>query len=226
VRAAVAVMARVPGAGPVKTRLHEALTPAVATALYRCFLLDRLEAVAALPGIEPIAAFTPAAARAEMAALAPPGVRLVPQATGDLTARLTALFDGLLAEGHAAALAMDSDSPTLPMDRVREAVDVLLAGRADVVLGPCDDGGYYLVGIRTPHPELFRDIPWSTARVLATTRARADGLGLRSHLLPAWYDVDDERGLGRLRAELRAGAAIAPRTRALLAQVDGGTAPD
>jgi len=67
---AVAVMARVPGAGPVKSRLHGALTPAGATALYRCFLLDRLDALAAVPGIARVVVFTPPEARVEMTALA------------------------------------------------------------------------------------------------------------------------------------------------------------
>lgn len=212
-------MARVPGAGPVKTRLHDALTPTVATELYRCFLLDRLDALAALPDIDPVVAFTPAAAGADMAALAPAGVRLVAQTSGDLTERLTTLLGDLLAEGHPAALAMDSDSPSLPMGWVREAADVLVTRRADVVLGPCDDGGYYLVGVRAPQPALFTNIPWSTDRVLEATRARADALGLRTHLLGTWFDVDEEPALRRLHAELSAGDAAAPRTRALLAEI-------
>jgi rSAM/selenodomain-associated transferase 1 len=218
VKPAVAVMARVPGAGPVKTRLHATLTPALATELYRCFLLDRLDALAALPGVAPVVAFTPPVARAEMAALTPAGVRLVPQRGADLTERLTALLGDLLAEGDPAALAMDSDSPTLPMSRVSEAAEVLVAGHADVVLGPSEDGGYYLVGIRAPQPALFTEIPWSTGRVLAATRARAAALDLRAHLLAPWFDVDDEPALRRLHAELSAGAAGAPRTRAFLAE--------
>jgi rSAM/selenodomain-associated transferase 1 len=223
VKPAVAVMARVPGAGPVKTRLHDALTPAVATELYRCFLLDRLEALAALPGIDPVVAFTPATARAEMAALAPSGVRLIAQTTGDLSERLITLVKDLLEDGHPAVLAMDSDSPTLPMHWVSEAADVLVRTDADVVLGPCDDGGYYLVGVRASHPELFSGIPWSSDAVLATTRARVHELGLRARLLGTWFDVDDEPALRRLHAELRDGATGAPRTRAFLAETSSMT---
>jgi glycosyltransferase A (GT-A) superfamily protein (DUF2064 family) len=106
-------------------------------------------------------------------------------------------------------------------------VDVLVADRADVVLGPCDDGGYYLVGVRASHPELFSGIPWSTDGVLGATRARAAALGLRTHLLGTWFDVDDEPALRRLCADLAAGARGAPRTRAFLGEAGrAGGGPD
>ncbi len=216
---AVAVMAKVPGAAPVKSRLHAALTEARATELYRCFLLDRLDALAAVPGIARVVAFTPPEARTQMAALAPAGFRLVAQEGDDLTERLTRLFDRLMAEGHPAALAMDSDSPTLPMAYVADAACALVAGEADVVLGPSDDGGYYLIGVRAPRPELFEDVPWSTADVLEVTLARARGLGLRVRLLPAWFDVDTEADLQRLRAELTAGSAGPARTVAFVREL-------
>lgn len=208
---AVAVMAKVPGALPVKSRLHGALTAERATALYRCFLLDRLDALARVPGIAPVIAFAPAHAAAAMAALAP-GFHLVAQRDGDLGERLTALLDGLLAAGHPGAIAMDSDSPTLPMDYVARAAAMLAGGAADLVLGPCDDGGYYLVGVRVPRPALFEGIPWSTDGVLAATLARARGLGLRVSVLPAWFDVDTEGDLRRLHTEMRAGEGAPPRT--------------
>jgi rSAM/selenodomain-associated transferase 1 len=217
--AAVAVMAKVPGAAPVKSRLHAALTEVRATELYRCFLLDRLDALVAVPGIAPVVAFTPPEARARMATLAPPGVRLLAQEGGDLTERLTRLFDRLLGEGHPAALAMDSDSPTLPMAYVATAARALADDEADVVIGPSDDGGYYLIGLREPRPVLFEDVPWSTAQVLAVTLARARGLGLRVRLLPAWFDVDTEADLHRLRDELAAGGAGPTRTAAFVREL-------
>jgi rSAM/selenodomain-associated transferase 1 len=213
---AVAVMARVPGAGPVKSRLHGPLTPEQATALYRCFLLDRLDALAALPGIAPVVAFTPPGARAQMAALATVGIRLVAQEGEGLTERLTRLFARLLDEGHAAAVAMDSDSPTLPMAWVGEAARALAAAEADVVVGPSEDGGYYLIGLRAPHPELFEAMPWSTPAVLATTLERARGLGLAVSLLPAWFDVDTAADLDRLRAELATAGGGPARTAAFV----------
>ena len=216
---AVAVMAKVPGATAVKSRLHPALTPERATALYRCFLLDRLDALAALPGIAPVVAFTPDAARSAMAALAPPGLALVPQRGADLGERLSNLLADLVARGHPGAVALDSDSPTLPMAYVLEAARALETHGADVVLGPCDDGGYYLIGVRAPRPALFEDVPWSTERVTPVTLARAHRLGLRVRLLPAWFDVDTEADLRRLHEAFAAGTGGPARTRAFVGAI-------
>jgi hypothetical protein len=219
-------MAKAPGFGPVKSRLHGALTVERATELYRCFLLDRLDAVAAMSGVEPVLAFTPPEGRAALAALAPPGFRLVAQRGEDLGARLANLLAGLLGDGHAGAMAIDSDSPTVPMSHVAEAAECLQGGAADVVLGPCEDGGYYLVGLREPQPALFEDMPWSTERVLALTVERARVRGLRTHLLPRWFDVDTEPDLRRLHAAMRAAGGGPARTfafvRDLYRHLDGG----
>src|SRR5574341_1208872 len=158
VQPAVAVMAKVPGATAVKSRLHRALTSEAATELYRCFLLDRLDAVARLHGIAPVVAFTPEEARNAMAVLAPPGLALVSQRGADLGERLSNLLADLIARGHRGAVAIDSDSPTLPMAYVLEAALALETDGADVVIGPCEDGGYYLIGVRAPQPALFEGI--------------------------------------------------------------------
>ena len=218
---AVAVMAKVPGASPVKSRLHPALTAERATELYRCFLLDRLDAVARLAGVSPVVAFTPLEAEGQMKALTPAGCRLVPQRGADLGERLSALLTGLLEDGHAGAIAIDSDSPTLPMTYVTEAARILGDGAQDVVLGPCEDGGYYLIGLRSPQPRLFEDIPWSTDAVLAATLAKARAAGLSVHLLPRWFDVDTELDLRRLHAEVAAGNGGPARTSAFVRQLFG-----
>jgi uncharacterized protein len=205
-------MAKAPGFGPVKSRLHAALTPARATELYRCFLLDRLDALAALSGIQPVVAFTPPEGREVLAALAPPGFRLIAQRGADLGERLSDLLAGLLGEGHLGAMAIDSDSPTLPMTYVSEAAKQLEVGSADVVLGPCEDGGYYLIGLRAPEPALFEDIPWSTDQVLALTVERARDRKLRTHLLPVWFDIDTEPDLRRLYEGMTAANAGPART--------------
>jgi len=217
---AVAVMARVPGAAPVKSRLHGALTPERATDLYRCFLLDRLDALAAVPDIARLIAFTPPEAGALMAALAPAGFRLLPQEGETLDARLTRLFARLLAEGHAGAVALDSDSPTLPMAYVAEGARTLADGLADVVVGPSDDGGYYLVGVRAPRPALFDGVPWSSPHTRRATLDRARTLGLSVRLLPPWFDVDTAADLARLRAELT-GRTAPPRTAAFVRDLAG-----
>jgi glycosyltransferase A (GT-A) superfamily protein (DUF2064 family) len=115
---------------------------------------------------------------------------------------------------------MDSDSPTLPVAYVSEAFSRLQEG-ADVVLGPCDDGGYYLIGLKQPQPRLLREVQMSTPTVLRDTLAIAEELGLRVVLLPTWYDVDTAAELQRLRQELATmsandGSSPARHTRAFL----------
>jgi rSAM/selenodomain-associated transferase 1 len=209
-------MAKVPGAAPVKSRLHPSLTPGRATELYRCFLLDRLDALAGVPGIARVVAFTPPDAADRLASLVPAGFRCVAQRGADLGARLDTLLTMLMAEGHRGAIAVDSDSPTLPMAFVAEAARVLEQNEADVVVGPCDDGGYYLIGLRAPCPALFANVPWSTPAVLPLTLERARSLGLATHVLPAWFDVDTEPDLRRLHEAMKAGGGP-PRTLAFVA---------
>ncbi len=213
-------MAKVPGATPVKSRLHPALTPDRATELYRCFLLDRLDALATVPGIEPVVAFTPADAADALEALVPAGFRCVAQRGPDLGARLHTVLATLIADGHRAAIAIDSDSPTLPMAYVADAARVLGSGSADVVVGPCDDGGYYLIGLAAPRPGLFEGIPWSTSDVLPLTLQRAKSLGLSLHLLPPWFDVDTEADLRRLHRQMGSGGGPA-RTLAFVRELFG-----
>jgi len=216
---AVAVMAKVPGATTVKSRLHPVLGAELATRLYDCFLRDRLEALASVVGIDCLVAFTPPEALEEMIRLTPGGFTLVAQRGGDLGARLDGLLSDLLRAGHPGAIAIDSDSPTLPMSHVAEAARVLAAREAEVVVGPCDDGGYYLIGVGRPHPELFEAMPWSTDRVLPLTLERARRQGLRTHVLHRWFDVDTAADLVRLRDALATGTSGPPRTAALLREM-------
>jgi hypothetical protein len=202
-------MAKAPRAGAVKTRLVPPLTPAEAADLYRCFLLDKIEQVRTVDGAEAIVVYTPADARDVFETLAP-GLTLVPQHGADLGARLVNGFADLLARGHVGVMAIDSDSPTLPTEFLRRGVDLLTRGETDVVLGPTDDGGYYLIGMRTERAELFANMPWSTAGVLAETLRRARAAGLATTCLPEWFDVDTEADLERLRVSLAALGTTAP----------------
>jgi uncharacterized protein len=190
-------MAKAPGFAPVKSRLQPPLTADEARALATAFLLDRLDAVTALADAAAVLAFAPFEAAAALRTLVPRGVRLLAQRGDELGERLTHVFDDLLAE-HAAVLVLDADSPTLPMTWVAEGLARLAAEQTDVVLGPSEDGGYWSIGLRARRPALFADMPWSTERVLETTLARAQALGLRVELLPRWFDVDTEADLRRL----------------------------
>ena len=107
----------------------------------------------------------------------------------------------LLALGHAAAILVNSDSPTLPREILRAAVDAVRSGD-NVTLSPAFDGGYTLIGLAQPHTRLFDDIPWSTADVYKLTLERAREIGLPVATVPGWYDVDDTESFRMLEDEL------------------------
>src|SRR5262245_1465031 len=210
-------MAKVPAAGQVKTRLCPPLAPDEAAALATCFLLDRIEQLHEVVDGDPMVAFAPRDREADMRFRVPAGVRLVPQEGADLGARLDRILSDLLMEGYIGAIAVDADSPTLPTAYIQRACDELLRGVADVVVGPCEDGGYYLIGLRLPAPGLFAAMPWSTPVVTAETLDRARRLGLGLALLPSWFDVDRGEDLARLRTAEASGGFRPRRTLAFLA---------
>ena len=124
---------------------------------------------------------------------------------------------GMLAHGHAAACVLSSDIPTLPTRLLIQAARILLEPGERGVFGACDDGGYYILGLKQAHARLFADIAWSTDTVAEATRARAREIGLDLVELEPWYDVDDAASLARLAAD-RTGYA-APATRSVLARL-------
>jgi len=215
VKCALLTMAKRPSPGQTKTRLTPPLSPTRAAALYDSFLRDTLDLMRQVPGVQPVIAYSPPAGRAYFAQLAP-DFELVLQTGPDLGARLDNVLNHYLSLGYERVVMMDSDSPTLPVAYLEAAFDELV-GDVDVTLGPCDDGGYYLIGLRRPAPPLFRAVQMSTPNVVADTLAVAAAEGLQVKLLPAWYDIDDAISLERLAAELAtAPAEVAPHTRALL----------
>ena len=140
---------------------------------------------------EPAPALYCAAAEAEdeapLAAFLPAGFAVLPQGGGDLGRRLARVL-GRLLRRHPAALAIGSDCPELTPDLLREALAAL--DRSGTVLGPTRDGGYWAIGLDAPRPEIFRDVPWSTAEVADLTRERLAALGLRAEELPLLADLD------------------------------------
>jgi len=203
-RCALALMAKVPFAGAVKTRLTPPLTPEEAATLSMCFLCDMATNVAALTGdrTNGIVLYTPATAEASLHDLLPKSFRLFPQRGETLGERLVNGAAKLLDEEFDSVCLINSDSPTLPREILATAV-LLLAQEGDrVVLGPSQDGGYYLIGLKHPHRYLFERIAWSTADVLAHTIERAAEVDLPVELLPTWYDVDDITTLRLLCEEL------------------------
>lgn len=208
-RVALAIMAKAPRAGEVKTRLCPPLSPADAAALYRCFLLDKVAQVRSLSGARAVIAFTPDTDSSLFEALAP-DVDLLAQRGADLGRRLLNGLDDLLSGGHIGALMIDSDTPTLPTEFLRQAIDVVLEPDVDVVLGPTDDGGYYLIGMRKVWPALFDAMPWSTSDVFPETIRRAEAHGLRVACLSSWFDVDTAPDLERLMVSFAHGHAEGP----------------
>jgi hypothetical protein len=152
-----------------------------------------------------------------MGSFAPRGARMLAVEGADIGECLVGATGQLFAEGFTRVVAVNSDGPTLPAEYIEQAVELLTD--SDVVLGPAEDGGYYLIGMRQTQPGLFADIAWSSSRVAAQTLERAAALGLTVAQLPSWYDVDTPAELERLRAELVARPlGIAPCTRAFLAR--------
>ncbi len=193
------VVAKQPAPGQTKTRLCPPLDAQRAADLYEGFLRDTLAIMRQVPDVQRTIGYLPTEARAYFAALAS-DLDLQLQYGANLGERLDHLLTTALAAGAPKAVVMDSDSPTLPADYVAQAFREL--DTHDVVLGPCDDGGYYLIGLRRPQPRLLREVPMSTPFVLRDTLALAAELGLRTALLPTWYDIDTVAELERLRAEL------------------------
>ena len=203
-------MAKAPRAGQVKTRLCPPLTADRAAALAGCFARDTAHKALAL-GYPVFVAYAPADGRAMLEPLLPPGLLWLPQRGDNLGTRIQAAFDDVDAQGFSPLLMLGTDSPTLPPAFLKDARTILSEARADVVLGPADDGGYYLFGLRQPAPGLLEGVAWSTPRALADTRRNAKRLGLRVALLPRWYDVDTAADLQRLRTEFETDTAARER---------------
>lgn len=227
---AVGILTRAPAPGRAKTRLARTIGNAAAAELAAAMLHDTLAAVA--PGPWRTALFVePAGAVAELQVLTGHDDAL-PQAPGDLGARMQGAAATLLAAGHAPAILVGTDIPQLGVADsgaalVGEAIATLRD--ADLVFGPAADGGYYLIGLNAlrpgREPALFRPtIAWSSEHVLAQSQAIAAQVALRSRRLRTLSDIDTAADLASLRARLLAaddpGRVAGPRTRALVTTID------
>jgi rSAM/selenodomain-associated transferase 1 len=204
------IFAKEPRPGQVKTRLCPPLSPEEAAQLYHSFLQDILEEMARVPEMQLAVAFSPPTAQPFFKDLAPPRTYLFPQEGADLGERMTRALARSLAAGFGPVLLRGSDIPDLPAALVSEAREVLATGRAQVVLGPALDGGYYLVGLAEPQSGLFQGPAWSSPTVLSDTLRLAEKSGLKVHLLPRWPDIDTYADL--LRFVQRAGPAPGKRS--------------
>ena len=202
---ALVVMAKAPKAGRVKTRLSPPLTLEQTAALNVQFLRDTTENLATIPGAAGLISYTPVGDEDLFAGLLPETFALVAQRGDGFGERLLAAAEDVLAIGYGAVCLIDSDSPTVPGAAYYQAVEALQQPGDRVVLGPSNDGGYYLIGMKRAHKEPFERITWSTGSVLDETVERCREAGLEVVLLPTWYDVDDAATLEVLTAELMEG---------------------
>jgi rSAM/selenodomain-associated transferase 1 len=212
------LFAKWPSAGLVKTRLAAVGGPDWCARAARVFLLDALQRLSVV-NAQRILVFGPPEREADFAPLAAGRFALTPQGDGDLGRRMAAFIQQQTAAGAGAVVLVGADSPTLPVEYVEQAFREL--ERADVVLGPAMDGGYYLLGCRPNPPPLFEGVAWGGAHVLADTIAALADPRWKLALLPPWYDVDAPEDwtmlTGHLAALRRAGVNPgAPHTEALV----------
>ncbi|HEY1584099.1 MAG TPA: TIGR04282 family arsenosugar biosynthesis glycosyltransferase [Polyangia bacterium] len=207
----IVIFARAPELGAVKTRLAKTIGNERALALYEAFVDDTCALTQGIGARRVLAVAGDVDHPRVQHLCKSQRLAVEPQGDGDLGARMARAIATHVATGP--VVVVGSDAPTLPRARLHEALDALMA--CDVVVGPSDDGGYYLIGARVAVPELFADVRWSTPAVLATTLERLAG---RPHvLLPPWHDVDSEEDLERLKRELATlPPSVAPATRRVL----------
>ena len=203
------IMAKAPRPGVVKTRLTPSLSPEVVTAFYCCLLDDTLALARSLEGVE-VAIMCPDSDVNELARFAGKDVTVVAQEGEGLAAGLISAF-AHFAEGHQRRIiAFNSDSPHLPSSVLEDAFTVL--AEHDLVVGPTDDGGYYLVGAKDSHPALFARDGMGTSTALERLLSRARSLELSVGFSDTFYDIDVADDLTRLAEELRLAPIRAPRT--------------
>ena len=222
---ALAIMTKAPRAGQVKTRLVPPLTPEEAANLNAAFLRDLSMSIVRackMSPAHPVAVYTPVGSEEAYRNILPLEFSLLPQRGESFGARLIFAAEDLFAVGFTCVCLINSDSPTVPGQTFAEAA-IELAEPADrIVVGPADDGGYYLIGLKKMRRRLFEEIDWSTERVLGQTKERASELGVSVHELACGLDVDDRATLLRLRDELMASKSatdLAPNTRKFLAEL-------
>jgi rSAM/selenodomain-associated transferase 1 len=203
---AVGIVCKTPAPGFSKTRLSPPLDPGECAELSACFIRDLAHTIGGLDHVTPYAVYTPCGGEAALRALLPTTFRLHPQVEGSFGLRVRTAIDDLLAAGHAGAILVNSDSPTLPARILQQAVDETRT-RDAAVLSPALDGGYTLIGLSKMHSRLFEDVPWSTSDVYRITLERAREAAVPVVNVPGWYDIDDEETLRLLNDEL-AGKAL------------------
>ena len=207
----IGVLAEAPVAGHCKAPLLAAHSAEWVTGLYAAMLRDTLDGLQAVPADAYLVFAEPEAPLDVLARHVPSPWQLVAHGGGDVGVRTAAAFATMFERGASYALLSGSDAPSFPTEPLVEAL-ADPASRAQILIGPCEDGGYHLVGMARLEPRLLQDIPWGTAAVMETTRLRCREAGLVLRELPGWYDVDEPSDVLRLLDEMRTHPERAPRT--------------
>jgi len=188
-RAALIIFTKAPIPGQVKTRLCPPLTPDEAATLHGSVVLDILERSETIQGVDRILACAPSQHHPFFQVMkGRQTISLWEQVEENLGRRMDQALQSAFTTGYSSAILVGTDLPTLSLPILQQAYQELV--HCDVVLGPTLDGGYYLIGLNQPAPDLFIDIPWSTKNVLNLTQQKARALGLSVTLLPQQRDLD------------------------------------
>lgn len=208
-KTAIIIMAKVPEAGKVKTRLQPRLSPGQAAKFAECLLQDTIAKTAGRQD-HLIIAYTPAGRRGFFDQFSQQKFIYTPQKGSDLGERMFNAFDFAFAQKMDSVVMIGTDSPTFPPEFIDQAFEFL--ENTDAVLGETEDGGYYLIGLKTLIKEIFENVQWSSPETFKQTAENIRKLGLNMARLPKWYDVDEPEDLERLKIELVENSELAPKT--------------
>ncbi|MBI5739964.1 MAG: TIGR04282 family arsenosugar biosynthesis glycosyltransferase [Nitrospirae bacterium] len=200
---ALITFVKAPVPGTVKTRLQTDLEPEKVTEIYKAFVTGIVSRCSRLKGVDRLLGCAPSAEHDFLREIAGKyNLKRFDQRGKDLGEKIVHAFQDYFKKGHSSIVLIGSDSPTIPMNYIRKAFTAL--ERHDFVLGPCCDGGLYLIGAKKKiTPGIFRDIPWDSSGVLNKTLDNLEPLDVSLFLLPFWYDVDTIAELRFLKKHLR-----------------------
>ncbi len=205
----IIIMAKVPIAGTVKTRLQPFLSVEQCTELAECFLRDTVSKAKSLSN-ELIIAYTPGEKRDVLLAILPNEQIFIEQKGVNLGDKMFHAFEFAFSQNSDAIVMIGTDSPTFPAQFITQAFEML--PETDAVLGETADGGFYLFGLRKLKKEIFETVEWSSPKTFEQTARNIENLDLKLSLLPNWYDVDTPDDLKRLKKDLSKNPSIAPKT--------------
>ena len=219
-KTALIIFAKHPVPGSVKTRLIPSFSPEEAAAFYRSMLLDTLAKTKELSGTARFLFYVDEPGAGQFFRDVAAGMSRLPQRGSNLGERMQDAFRQVFSEGYHSVVIIGTDSPDLPLNRIILAYERLANGETDLVFGPSEDGGYYLLGMKMLHPAIFSGVHWSSSKVFSESLRKAEEERLLVALLPEWHDVDQPEDL--LRPELLDEANGAPLTRGFIRTLTNG----